>query len=133
VPGDAKVIVLVDARNVLRSQWPNMREEELLERCLAWAEREGVCVVAVFDGRAPGDLIGERVESELLTIVGSGSESADDWLTRRAAALAGAGREHWLVTSDRELRRRAGRNAARLVGGGGFLRELSEPRHSRDD
>jgi len=27
------VNVLVDARNVLRSQWPNMREEELLERC----------------------------------------------------------------------------------------------------
>jgi len=88
-------IVLVDARNVLRSQWPNLPEEELLERCRAWAEREGVCVVAAFDGHAPGDLIGECVDSE--------------------------------------LRRRAGQNATRLIGGGGFLGELSEHRQSRDD
>ena len=126
-------IVLVDARNVLRSQWPNLREEELLERCRAWAEREGVCAVVVFDGKAPGDLIGERVDSELLTIVGTGSESADDWLARRAAQLGEASEQHWLVTSDRELRRRAGQNATRLIGGGGFLRELSEHRQSRDD
>lgn len=120
--------MLVDARNVLRSQWPNMREEELLERCRAWAEREGVSVTVVFDGRAPDDLIGERVDSEPLTLVGTGPESADDWLTRRAGLLAEAGEEHWLVTSDRELRRRAGQNASRLIGGGGFLRELSSSR-----
>jgi len=132
VPGETKAIVLVDARNVLRSQWPNLPEEELVERCRAWAEREGVCVVAAFDGRAPGDLIGERVVSELLSLVGTGSESADDWLTRRAAALAAADRKYWLATSDRELRGRAGGNAVRLIGGGGFLRELSEHRQNRD-
>jgi predicted RNA-binding protein with PIN domain len=118
-------IVLVDARNVLRSQWPNLPERELVERCRAWAEREQVRVVVAFDGRAPGDLIGERIEDELLTVVGTGSESADDWLTRRAAKLAAAGEEHWLVTSDRELRLRAGKRIARSIGGGGFLRELS--------
>ncbi len=132
MPGETKTIVLVDARNVLRSRWPNLREEDLLERCRAWAEREGVCVVAAFDGRAPGDLIGERADDELLTVVGTGSESADDWLTRRAAALGEAGEVHWLVTSDRELRRRAGQHASRLIGGGGFLRELPEQRKRHD-
>jgi len=78
------------------------------------------------------DLIGERVVSELLSLVGTGSESADDWLTRRAAALAAADRKYWLATSDRELRGRAGGNAVRLIGGGGFLRELSEHRQNRD-
>jgi hypothetical protein len=120
-----RTIVLVDARNVLRSQWPNVPEKELVERCRAWAERREVRVVAAFDGRAPGDLVGERVEDELLTIVGTGSESTDDWLTRRASALAEAREEHWLVSSDRELRQRAGGQASRLIGGGGFLRELS--------
>src|SRR5450759_3642389 len=45
VPGKTKTIVLVDARNVLRSQWPNLPEEELVERCRAWAEREGLRAV----------------------------------------------------------------------------------------
>ena len=33
--------VLVDARNVLRSQWPNVPEDELVRRILDWAERGG--------------------------------------------------------------------------------------------
>src|SRR5450759_4385709 len=45
VPGETKTIVLVDARNVLRSQWPNLPEKELIERCRAWSERVGVRVV----------------------------------------------------------------------------------------
>jgi hypothetical protein len=52
--------------------------------------------------------------------VGSGGESADDWLAREAPGHPGA----WLVTSDRELRARAGRAGGRIVGGGSFLREL---------
>lgn len=126
MPDDTRAVVLVDGRNVLRSQWPNLPEQELVELCRAWAEREEVSVVVAFDGRAPGDLIGERVEDELLTVVGTGSESADDWLTRAAAALAEAGTEHWLVSSDRELRLRAGKRIARSIGGGAFLRELQE-------
>ncbi len=124
MPDSPSVTVLVDARNVLRSQWPNVPERELVERCRAWAEREHVRVVVAFDGRAPGDLIGERVEDELLTVVGTGAESADDWLTRRAAELAASGEEHWLVTSDHELRLRAGKHTARSIGGGAFLRQL---------
>ena len=31
---------------------------------------------------------------------------------------------YWLVTSDRELRERAGERAERVIGGGAFIREL---------
>jgi hypothetical protein len=68
--------------------------------------------VVVFDGTAPAGG------------VGTGRESADDWLTREAATLAKEGRPYWLVTSDRELRRLAGHQAEKVIGGGSFAREL---------
>ena len=88
--------VVVDAENVRRSAWPNVSGERLVELVCAWAA-ERRC-----------------------RVVGSGSESADDWI---AAAAPGLGR-YWLVTSDRELRRRAGGAAERVLGGGSFLRDL---------
>jgi hypothetical protein len=111
--------VLVDARNVLRSQWPNVPEDELVRRCFEWAARHRHEVVLVFDGEAPGALVGER-RRENGVLVGSGKESADDWLIREAPRHPGA----WLVTSDRALREAAGSQAERLIGGGAFLREL---------
>ena len=45
--------VFVDARNVLRSQWPNVPEDELVRRCVDWAQRHGHELVLVFDGQAP--------------------------------------------------------------------------------
>ena len=48
------------------------------------------------------------------------SESADDRIVRETAELD----RYWLVTSDRELRERAGGRAERVVGGGAFVREL---------
>lgn len=118
------VVVLVDARNVLRSEWPNIPEARLVELCRAWAAAEGVRVVAVFDGRAPGGLVGEHELDERCTLVGTGSESADAWLERAAAAYAASRTSHWLVTSDRALRDAAGRHAERTIGGGAFAREL---------
>jgi predicted PilT family ATPase len=103
-------LVFIDGRNVQRSQWPNLSDEELLERARAWAQRNGHEVVLVFDGEAPEGAIG------------SGSESADDWLIREVPKHQGA----WLVTSDRALRNAAGANADRVIGGGGFLRELEK-------
>jgi predicted RNA-binding protein with PIN domain len=103
------VIVLVDGRNVQRSRWPNVSSEELVDAVARWAADEGHEAVVVFDGRAPDGAIG------------TGGESADDWIARRAAELAAAGEAYWLVTSDRELRRRAGSGAERVTGGGGFL------------
>jgi hypothetical protein len=108
------VEVVVDARNVLRSQWPNIPEDELVERCCAWAERRGVHALVVFDGRAPAG------GSDRCQVVGTGGESADDWIAREAARLD----RYWLVTSDRELRRRAGGRAERVIGGGAFADEL---------
>ena len=104
--------VLVDARNVLRSQWPNVPEAELVERCCAWAARHDHDLVLVFDGTTPGNVVGVERLDDRTTLVGSGGESADDWLAREAPSYPGA----WLVTSDRELRARAGRDAVRIVG-----------------
>ena len=102
--------VLVDAENVRRSRWPNLSKEELVDAVRAWGEQKGHDVLIVFDGRAPeeaDDLVGVR-------------GSADDWLAAHAAEHA----PYWLVTSDRELRERAGGEAEQTVGGGAFLREL---------
>lgn len=112
------VAVLVDARNVLRSQWPNIPEDELVELVAAWARTEGVRAVLVFDGTAPSAR-GAEVE-----VVGSGRESADDWIARAAAGLAACSEPYWLVTSDRALRAAAGAAAERVIGGGSFAREL---------
>lgn len=102
-------IVLVDARNVLRSEWPNIPGPALVDAARAWAAEHGHDAVLVFDGRAPEGG------------VGTGAESADDWIAAEAARLEGP---YWLVTSDRELRRRAGGRAERVIGGGRFAREL---------
>ena len=75
-----------------------------------WAAEEGVEAEIVFDGDAPDGG------------VGTGPESADDWIARRAAELDG----YWLVTSDRELRERAGGRAERVIGGGSFARILRD-------
>jgi hypothetical protein len=102
--------VLVDAENVRRSRWPNLSKQELVERARAWARERDVAVVVVFDGPPPEpapDLVGAE-------------PSADDWLAAHAAEFI----PYELVTSDRELRARAGTQAERIVGGGAFLREL---------
>lgn len=117
-------LVLVDARNVLRSQWPNMPEDEVVERCSRWAAREGARAVVVFDGTAPGRLRGEHRFDERVTVVGTGRESADDWIARAGEELEAAGERFWLVTSDRGLRARVP-GAERTIGGGAFVRELN--------
>jgi hypothetical protein len=77
-------------------------------------------VVVVFDGGEPG----EKDVDERCSVAGSGGETADDWLVRRAAELAADGQTYWLVTSDRALREAAGGQAERTIGGGSFVREL---------
>ena len=116
--------VLVDGRNVLRSTWPNLREEEVVAGSRAWAHDHGARAVVVFDGEAPGGIVGER-ELDGCVLVGTGAEeSADDWLTRAAERMRGRGERFWLVTSDRALRAAAGESAERVIGGGRFAREL---------
>ena len=121
---DDQIVVLVDARNVLRSEWPNIPETRLVELCRAWALAEDVRVVCAFDGRAPGGLVGEEALDERCTLVGTGADSADAWIERAAARYAASSTRHWLVTSDRALRDAAGRHAERTIGGGTFARQL---------
>lgn len=111
-------LVLVDARNVLRSVWPNLGEEEAARLACSWAEH-GCRALVVFDRAAPDVRVGEHC-----TVIGSGAETADDLLTREAATLASRGEPYWLVTSDRALRAAAGGAAERAIGGGAFAREL---------
>ena len=103
---------MIDARNVLRSLWPNIPERRLVELARAWCVRERVQPLLVFDGRAPVDAA---------DVVATGGESADDWIAREAQLHA----PYWLVTSDRELRRRAGGAAERVIGGGSFARTVT--------
>jgi hypothetical protein len=95
--------VLVDAENVRRSRWPNVTAAELEQRCRLWAAKNGHEILLVWEQRG---------------------ESADDWIARHS----GEHRPYWLVTSDRELRDRAGPDAERIIGGGSFLRELDAAR-----
>ena len=92
--------MIVDAENVRRSVWPNVSRERLVELVRRWAEERGYDSLVVFEGE---------------------DESADDRIVREAARLE----RYWLVTSDRELRRRAGAAAERVIGGGSFVRELT--------
>jgi predicted RNA-binding protein with PIN domain len=106
---------------VRRSRWPNLSPDELVEQTCAWAAKEGVRALVVFDGGRPGD----RFVDERCAVVHSGGEIADDWIARRAAELREQGGRYWLVTSDRELRDRAGGGAERTIGGGGFLGQIT--------
>jgi predicted RNA-binding protein with PIN domain len=112
-------VVLVDARNVLRSRWPNVPEAELVRCAADWAAERGVKVVLVFDGRAPDVAVDPSC-----AVVGTGAESADDWIARAASEYEDSGQRFWLVTSDRALRAAAGAAAERIIGGGAHLTEL---------
>jgi len=95
-------IVLVDAENVRRSVWPNIAPAELERLVSAWGRANG------HDAR----------------VVWEGDESADDRIASAVHTLEG---EVWVVTSDRELRRRVGDATSRIVGGGAFAHELMRP------
>lgn len=119
-PTSEEPLVLVDAHNAMRSRWPNIREDRFVELTRKWAAREEVRPVIVFDGPAPGGHVGATELDEQTTVVGTGGESADDWIAREAPRLAADGRRLWLVSSDRELRRRVEPYVERLIGGGTF-------------
>jgi predicted RNA-binding protein with PIN domain len=128
---DLEPLVLVDARNVVRSRWPNLHEDRFVALTREWGKREDVDLVVVFDGRAPGGHVGPVELDERTTLFGTGGETADDWIVREAARLAKAGRRVRLVTSDRELRRRTGPYVEQTVGGGGFATVLEAVERER--
>ena len=81
----------------------------MVAHCRAWAEREDVELLIVFDGDPP---------EEAPELLGSGARSADDVIAELEGPFT-------LVTSDRGLRERVGQKAERLIGGGSFLREIA--------
>jgi len=91
--------VLVDGENVRRSLWPNMARDELERRAAVWAAENGHDVIVVWEGGG----------------------TADDTIARRVRELEPP---LWVVTSDRELRRRVADHVERIVGGGSFARAL---------
>jgi predicted RNA-binding protein with PIN domain len=119
-------VAIVDARNVLRSRWPNLKEDWFLGRVCAWAESEGVRALVVFDGRAPGGIVGESKLDGRTTVVGTRGRIADDWIAEQAPELAAGGRRLWLVTSDRCLRARVAAHVERTIGGGAFAGTLED-------
>jgi rRNA-processing protein FCF1 len=92
--------VLIDGENVRRSLWPNLARDELEERVAEWAARHEHDAQVVWEGR----------------------ETADDTIARTARTLTPP---VWVVTSDRELRSRVAPYAARVIGGGSFVREIA--------
>ena len=129
---ERRVVVLIDAFNVARSRWPNLSERDLIERCRSWARAHGHRALVVFDGNLPEGFLNAPEPDPICEIVGTRGESADDWIARRAGELARGAEPYWLVTSDRELRRRAGAASGRQIGGGSFLKHLGlEPRSLR--
>ena len=108
--------LLVDGNNVMGARpdgWWRDRagaRRRLLDSLEAHAERTGTSITVVFDGRE-GDLASERVEVRF-------AAHADDLLAELAAPDA------TLVTSDRELGRRARSRGAEVIGSGGFRAQL---------
>ncbi len=103
-------LVVVDAENTRRSQWPNLSREELVRRAREWADREHHQLLVVFDGPSPEDA------PDLVA-----SRNADDAIVELAPQLVSP---WWLVTSDRGLRERVGERASRTIGGGSFVRTI---------
>jgi hypothetical protein len=117
-------LVLVDALNVMRSRWPNIREDRFVELTRTWAEEEGARVLAVFDGPAPGGRLGVYELEGRTSFVGTGAGSADDWIAEHAPEMARDGHTLWLVSSDRELRERVAGHVDHIIGGGSFAGRL---------
>lgn len=118
--------VIIDARNVMRSRWPNAGERELVDAVARWAsEHPHTPIVAVvFDGTFEGDGPGVYEHDERTVIVATKGEIADDVIAREVEELRAESEPVIVATSDRELRERVESHGAKVIGGGSFLRTV---------
>ena len=114
--------LVVDARNVMRSRWPNLSEDLVIDRTRAWTDREGFSALIVFDGKPSGFGTGVSELDERTRVVGT--RSADDWIAEQAELLGRKEARVWLVSSDRGLRQRVAPFVERFIGGGSFAGQL---------
>ncbi|MCW2927332.1 MAG: hypothetical protein JWM86_1300 [Thermoleophilia bacterium] len=120
-------LVLVDARNVQRSAWPNPSDSSFVEALEAWALEQAPDedVVAVFDGEPDA-----APDGPVLLVA---TDYADDELVARAIAAHAEGRSVRVATSDRALRLRLEAAGAHISwGGGAMLGELGFARRRGD-
>lgn len=114
-------VLVVDAENVRRSIWPNVRLDELVSLCGRHAGEAGVDVVVVLDGgAAPFDA------PPSVRLLAEPGRSADDLIVELVAELAPG--TVTVATSDRGLRARLEGHGASFVGGGAFVRALLRDR-----
>ena len=103
-------LVIVDAENVRRSQWPNLSHEGSSDA------RESGPHVKATSYRSSSTARRPRTRR-----TSCGSRDADDAIVELAAPIDDP---WWLVSSDRGLRERVGDGPERVIGGGSFLRSI---------
>jgi uncharacterized protein YaiI (UPF0178 family) len=116
----------IDAMNVIGSRpdgWWRDRDgaaRRLIDQIRDWA-RDPVTVVL---DAGPDDLLGTVGTVTVVRASRRGRNAADDEIVRLLEGVEAA----VVVTSDAELASRARELGAKVVGAGGFLRELGSPR-----
>jgi predicted RNA-binding protein with PIN domain len=124
--------LVIDAMNVIGSRptgWWRDRDgavRRLVQRLQGLAARDGLKLTVVVDGRPLHDLPeGTHDGVEVLYASRSGRNAADDRIIEFLDALADASGVE-VVTSDRELGRRALERGVSVRGAGVLLRRLDE-------
>lgn len=113
-------LVLVDGRNVQRSRWPNVADDQLVDAVQEWLPNSQFdSALIVFDGHI--GTAAERPSGAVRTLA-TGRTIADDALADLVNSRLEEAPElcTQLVTSDRGLRSRVPAGAL-LCGGGKFL------------
>ena len=129
-------LVLIDGSNVARcSAWrrhvghdasDHDLRRRLVDATCGWAASLGLRVQVTFDGVGPWKP-GVVEASPEVQVIGTGGEEGDDVIARLAREVRRAGGQHWLVSSDRELRLVAGAGAVREITADDFVLELLAP------
>ena len=121
---DRGTLIVVDARNVQRSMWPNASDLQLVRAAVDWRSRQRTehDLVLCFDGEPAGC---DEWSGSLGAVQLDASPYADDRIVEIVREAVAAGFTVEVATSDRELRRRIdAAGGSTPWGGGAFARLL---------